>query len=99
MLHHLDDRQSLAATPLGVSRREPVEAKVGIVGPLLFGKEESKAMLIRGARPIGTSVVAAGSLSAAMKNDNQGSATPKVRRNIASGKQVARVRSKAVEFR
>lgn len=55
-------------------------------------------MLIRGARPTGTSIVAAGGLGAAVEDHDQGSASAEVLRDIGSGKQIAWVRSEAAEL-
>ena len=55
-------------------------------------------MLVRGARPSGTSIVAAGGLGAAVKDDDQGRVGTEILRNIGPREQVARVRSETADL-
>jgi hypothetical protein len=74
--------QGLAATAPRILGREPVEAKIGVVGALLLGEQDRKSVLLGGAGPAGTEVVAAGGLRAAVEDDDERRSVWKRRRNI-----------------
>jgi hypothetical protein len=71
---HLPDRLRLARAARGVAGLEPVEAEVGIVRPLLLGKEQGEAVPVGQPRPARTLVIARRILGAAVQHHHQRSA-------------------------
>ena len=96
---HLADRQRLPAAAAGILRRKPIEAEVRIVGALLLRKEKRETMLVRGAGPVGTLVIAARCLSAAVEDDDKRRTRTEAAGQILSCLEVARVRAETAEER
>ncbi len=86
---HLADRTGLAAVPRGVFRIEPVEAGVGVVGPLLLGHQKRKAVMARQHRPSRAEIVAGRGLAAAVQHDDERARLLQLRRHEGEHAQIA----------
>lgn len=70
-LDHLADGERFPPAAPNISRRKPIEAKIGIVGPSLFGEENGEPLLDRELRPAGTMIIGGCTLRTTMEDDDQ----------------------------
>ena len=93
LLDHLADRERLAAAARGVTRQEPVEAGLGIVGLRLLRQQQDETVSLSKRRPSGAEIVACGRLGAAVQNDDQCRRRAELFRNVGEHPQRAGIRS------
>ena len=92
---HLPYRERFPDVALRICREEPVETKIGIVGPLLFWKQQGKSCLIRKLGPARASIIPRRTLGAAMQHNDQRRAFGQVLWEIVSRSQRSRIGTKA----
>lgn len=93
---HLADGGGFAPAALGVLGLKPVEAAVRIVGSLLLGHQQSKAIAIRQCRPSGAVIVTRGRLTAAMQHNDQCRMVHRRPGHMAEHSQFARIGAEAL---
>ena len=71
-LNHLSDGQRFPFTPLDIAGVEPVEAAVGVIGPLLLGKQQGEAVAVGKRRPSCPKIVVCRGLCASVKYNDEG---------------------------
>ena len=81
----------LLPSPLDISGLKPVEAAVWIVGPLLLGQQQSKAVSIRERRPSRPEIISGRGLRTSVQHDDQRWVGRKFEREMAKHPQVAGV--------
>ncbi|MGY4484329.1 hypothetical protein ACVWWR_003520 [Bradyrhizobium sp. LM3.2] len=92
---HLANRTRLAAIARGILRTEPVEAGVAVVGALLLGHQQCKAVVLGERRPAGTEVVACRRLAAAVQHDDERARLLQLRRHEREHAQIAGIVAEA----
>ncbi len=95
---HLPDRSGFAAAARDIARIEPVEAGVGVVGALLFGHQQRKAIALGERRPAGAEVVSGRGLAAAVQDDDERARTRQLLRHIGEHFERAGIGAKFADF-
>ena len=97
-LDHLADGERLALAAGNVAGQEPVEADVRVVGALLLGQEQGKAVALGERRPAGAVLIAVGRLRAAVQDDDERSAFRAALRHVGEHAQGARIGAEIRRF-
>ena len=72
---------------------KPIKTAIGIVGPLLLGQKQGKAIAVRQGRPAGSEIVSGCGLGASVQHDDKRGIVRKGRRAIVEHPQISGILS------